>query len=49
MDFGIDKCRTVSVKKGKLERHSFQKSQEEITEATDQGNTYRYLGLLQFK
>lgn len=49
MEFGLDKCRTLSFKKGSIELNEVEMEQGEAIEAMDRGDTYKYLGMLQSK
>lgn len=47
MEFGIDKCRTIHVTKGKHELVGFDLPSGEIIVPMEEGATYRYLGFHQ--
>lgn len=47
MEFGIDKCKTLSVRRGKVEENSFQLNTEETIEPVDVESGYKYLGYQQ--
>jgi len=48
MVFGIEKCKTLSIAKGKLEMRNFTTEDNDITEAM-KDDIYRYLGHMQSK
>jgi len=43
MVFGIEKCKTLCIAKGKLEMRNFT-TDDDTMEATNEDNIYRYLG-----
>jgi sulfur relay (sulfurtransferase) complex TusBCD TusD component (DsrE family) len=48
MNFGIDKCKTCSIKKGKLTKHEgFQLASEQIIQGMNINECYKYLGFIQ--
>ena len=50
MSFGLEKCKTVSMVRGKHEEHSVilqDENQEMVIEALQQGEVYKYLGIEQ--
>jgi hypothetical protein len=49
MSFEIEKCKTLSTAKGKLEMISFMTENENTMEAMNEDDTYKYLGHMQTK
>ena len=49
MVFGIEKCKTLSIAKGKLEMRNFTKEDDDTMEAMNKDEIYRYLGHMQSK
>jgi hypothetical protein len=49
MVFGIEKCKTLSIAKGKLEMRNFTTEGPDTTEAMNEDDVYRYLGHMQSK
>jgi hypothetical protein len=49
MVFGIEKCKTLSIAKGKLEMRNFTTEDNVSMEAMNEEDTYRYLGHMQSK
>ncbi|KAL0839729.1 hypothetical protein ABMA28_016372 [Loxostege sticticalis] len=49
MNFGVDKCKILSVNKGKIELHRYTLQNNEIIDALEENNTYKYLGFHQAK
>jgi len=47
--FGIEKCKTLSIAKGKLDTRNFTTEDDGITEAMKEGDSYRSLGHMQSK
>jgi hypothetical protein len=48
MNFRIDKCKTCSIKKGKLTKHEgFQLASEQIIQGMNTNEHYKYLGFIQ--
>jgi hypothetical protein len=48
MNFGIDKCKTCSIEKGKLRKHEgFQLASEQIIKGMNTNERYKYLGFIQ--
>lgn len=47
MVFGIDKCKTLTVKRGNIEKNRYKLISGEIIEAMDLNNSYKYLGMQQ--
>jgi len=47
MSFGIEKCKTLSIAKGKLEMRSFTTENDNTIEAINEDNMYKYLGHMQ--
>jgi hypothetical protein len=48
MNFGIDKCKTCSIEKGKLTKHEgFQLASEQIIKGMNTNECYKYLGFIQ--
>jgi len=45
MNFGLDKCATVSIEKGKLKKTEGVDLQEYTIQALEEGQTYKYLGV----
>jgi len=48
MVFGIEKCKTLCIAKGKLEMRNFT-TDDDTMEAMNEDNMYRYLGHMQAK
>ena len=44
MVFGIDKCKTLCITKGKLQMRNFTTEHEDTMEAMNEDDMYRYLG-----
>lgn len=44
MNFGIDKCKTNSVRAGQNHQHAYQLQTGEIIEALSENESYKYLG-----
>ena len=49
MVFGIEKCRTLCIAKGKLEMRNFTTEDDDTMEAMNEDDMYRYLGHMQAK
>jgi len=49
MVFGIEKCKTLCIAKGKLEMRNFTTDDDDTMEAMNEDNMYRYLGHMQAK
>jgi hypothetical protein len=49
MSFGIEKCKTLSIAKGKLEMKNFTTEDEDTMEAMNEDDIYKYLGHMQTK
>jgi len=49
MVFGIEKCKTLCIAKGKLEMRNFSTEDDDTMEAMNEGDMYRYLGHIQAK
>jgi hypothetical protein len=49
MVFGIEKCKTLSIAKGKLEMRNFTTVDDDTVEAMKKDEIYRYLGHMQSK
>jgi len=49
MVFGIEKCKTLCVAKGKLEMRNFTTEDDGTMEAINEDDMYRYLGHMQAK
>jgi len=49
MSFGIEKCKTSSTAKRKLEMRSFTTDNDDTMEAMNEDDTYKYLGHMQTK
>jgi hypothetical protein len=49
VSFGIEKCKTLSIAKGKIEMKNFRTEDEDIMEAMNEDDIYRYLGHIQTK
>jgi hypothetical protein len=49
MVFGIEKCKTLCIAKGKLERRNFTTEDDDTMEAMNKDDLYRYLGHMQAK
>jgi hypothetical protein len=49
MVFGIEKCKTISIAKGKLETRNFTTEDDDTMEAMNEDDLYRYLGHKQSK
>jgi len=49
MSFGFEKCKTLSTAKGKLEMRSFTTENDDIVEAMNEDDIYKYLGHMQTK
>jgi hypothetical protein len=49
MAFGIEKCKTLSIAKGKLEMRHFTTENNDTMEAMNEDDMYRYLGHMQSK
>lgn len=49
MQFGMDKCRTLTVKKGSVELQPYESTHGHNIEPMNETETYKYLGLLQSK
>lgn len=47
MEFGLSKCRTISIIRGKLSRPDQEMQNDNIFEELDEGNFYKYLGIQQ--
>jgi hypothetical protein len=48
MNFGIDKCKTCSIEKGKLRKQEgFQSTSEQIIQGMNTNECYKYLGFIQ--
>jgi hypothetical protein len=44
MAFGIEKCKTLCIAKGKLETRNFTREDDDTMEAMNEDDMYRYLG-----
>ena len=49
MVFGVEKCKTLCIAKGKLEMRNFTTEDDDTMEAMNEDNRYRYLGHMQAK
>jgi hypothetical protein len=49
MAFGIEKCKTLSIAKGKLEMRHFTTENNDTMETMNEDDIYRYLGHMQSK
>jgi len=49
MSFGIEKCKALSIAKGKLEMISFTTEKDDTMEAMNEDDIYNYLGHMQTK
>jgi len=49
MVFGIEKCKTLSIAKGKLEMRNFTTEDDDTMETMNKDDIYRYLGHMQSK
>ena len=49
MAFGIEKCKTLSTAKGKLEIRNFTAEDDDAMEAMNEDDIYRYLGHMHSK
>jgi hypothetical protein len=49
MTFGVEKCKTFSIVKRKLELRNFTAEEEDTVTAMKEGDIYRYLGHMQTK
>jgi hypothetical protein len=49
MVFGIEKCKTLSIAKGKLEMRNCTTEDADTMEAMNEDDIYRYLGRMQSK
>jgi len=49
MVFGIEKCKTICIAKGKLEMRNFTTEDDDTMEAMNEDNIYRYLDHMQAK
>jgi len=49
MVFGIEKCKTLCIAKGKLEMRNFTTEDDDTMEAMNEDDMYRYLGHMQAK
>jgi hypothetical protein len=49
MVFGIEKCKTLSTAKWKLEMRNFTTEDDDTMEAMNEDDTYKYLGHMQSK
>jgi hypothetical protein len=49
MSFGIEKCKTLSIAKGKIEIKNFKTEDEGTIEAMNEDDIYKYLGQMQTK
>ena len=49
MVFGIEKCKTLCIAKGKLEMRNFSTEDDDTMEAMNVDDMYRYLGHIQAK
>lgn len=49
MEFGLDKCKVLNIKKGNIELKGFETEDGESIEPMDETDTYKYLGILQSK
>ena len=49
MVFGIEKCKTLCIAKGKLERRNFTTEDDDTMEAMNEADICRYLGHMQAK
>ncbi|XP_064076354.1 uncharacterized protein LOC135194637 [Vanessa tameamea] len=49
MNFGLDKCKTLTIKKGKLIEKNYEISEEINISEMLEGDLYKYLGILQAK
>jgi len=47
MVFGIEKCKTLYIAKGKLEMRNFTTEDDDTMEAMNEDDMYRYLGHMQ--
>lgn len=47
MSFGLDKCKTLSIHRGKLESKEFETQEGGIITPMEEGESYKYLGILQ--
>jgi len=47
--FGIEKCKTLCIAKGKLEMRNFTTEDDDTMEAMNEDDVYRYLGHVQAK
>jgi len=49
MVFGIEKCKTLCIAKGKLEMRNFTTEDDDTMDDMNEDDTYRYLGHMQAK
>ncbi|XP_055380732.1 uncharacterized protein LOC129611562 [Condylostylus longicornis] len=50
MEFGVDKCKTFTIRQGKLVKEiEYQTSSQDIIKAMDENDVYKYLGMQQTK
>jgi hypothetical protein len=49
MVFGVEKCKTLSIAKGKLEMRNFTTGDDDTMEAMNEEDIYRYFGHMQSK
>ena len=49
MVFGIEKCKTLSIARRKLEKRTFTTEDDDTMEAMNKDDLYRYLGHMQSK
>jgi len=49
MVFGIEKCKTLCIAKGKLEMRNITTEDDDTMEAMNKDDMYRYLGHMQVK